>query len=191
MSKIKPSEISRLSRYLSHLSYIPEKRTFKGQAKFVKLYRVYDGDTIEIITKLDVLEKKRRYMLRLSNIDTPELKPKLNVQNRQLIIETGEKIKSILSNVLTPILFVEFDGEDKYGRLMGTVYNTEKNWSSCFLRKPLLNVNNWLLINRLAQPYNGATKKEFTRNWLVNNSQNIDNIYTSTRVAGNWKKYIQ
>ena len=154
---------------------VPEKRTFKGIKKYVKLYRVYDGDTIEIITKLDFLEKPKRYMLRLNGIDTPELKPKIQIQNRSLIIETSEKIKIILSKILTPILYVEFDGEDKYGRLLGRVWTIKYNFCCC--KKIDINVNTWLLSNRLAVPYNGQKKIEFSKQWLTSNITNINSLY--------------
>ena len=154
---------------------IPEKRTFKGVKKYVQLHRVYDGDTIEIITSLDFFEKKKRYMLRLNGIDTPELKPKLNIQNRSLIIETSDKIKQILSKILTRILYVEFDGEDKYGRLLGRVWTV--NYKFCFYKKIDINVNTWMLSNRLAIPYNGSKKVEFSKQWLVSNMGNINSLY--------------
>jgi len=156
----------------------PPKRTFKGVKKYVSLYNVYDGDTIEIITKLDMFEKNKCYMLRLKGFDSLELKPKKTLENRKVFIEYAEKIRDILINLLTPILYVEFEGEDKYGRLLGTVYNT-KVYNFCIYRykSPYLNINEWILNNKLALPYNGATKTEYTYDWILQNKNNINRIY--------------
>lgn len=156
-----------------------EKRTFKGVSRYVKLYRVYDGDTIEIITKLDRFEKPKRYMFRLNGIDAPELKPKIGDVNRLLTIEAAEKIKTILNYLLTSVLYIKFDGEDKYGRLLGTLWTTRKK--CCFFNSPDKNVNLWLLTNKLVLPYNGNKKLDFTKEWLVNNMPNINYIYNILR----------
>ena len=157
-----------------------KKRTFNGCKKYVQLYNVYDGDTIEIITKLDRFEQNKRYMLRLKGIDALELKPKKTINDREIMIEYAKKIKYILSRILTPILYVEFEQEDKYGRLLGTVYLT-KSILCCF-RKKELNINKWLLENRLVVAYNGGTKIEYNIDWIRRNMVNINYIYGKYKI---------
>ena len=167
---------------------ILDRRTFKGVKKIVELYKVYDGDTIEIITKLDKFEQKKRYLLRLNGIDAPELKPKMNIENRNLHIETALKVKEILTNVLTNKLYVEFDSEDKYGRLLGNVFIIPyRPWylSCCKLNynNKSNNINSWLLTNNLVKSYNGKTKDIFTKDWLLENSNNINYLYNKTYIT--------
>jgi|LakMenE01Jun11ns_1017448.scaffolds.fasta_scaffold9950404_7 endonuclease YncB( thermonuclease family) len=159
-----------------------EKRTFRGIKKYVKLYRVYDGDTIEIITKLDRFERNKRYMFRLNGLDAPEIKPKMNIKFRNDIINMGIKVKEILEMVLTKDLYIEFDGEDKYGRLLGTVWTVKRGLFCC--KSQYLNVNNWLLMNNLVLPYNGGQKTEISKYWLDYNKTNVNMIYDNIKIGG-------
>jgi len=165
------------------------KRTFNGTKKYVELYRVYDGDTIEIITKLDMFETKKRYMCRLKNIDSLELKPNKNIKDRPIMIEYAEKTKKILELLLTPILYIEFEEEDKYGRLLGTVYLTERIKCIYFYSyyKKGLNINSWFITNSLVNSYDGGTKEEYNIEWVIKNKENIDKILDELETNPNLK----
>lgn len=70
-----------------------------------KVVSVHDGDTITI------LAEKERIKIRLFGIDAPELKQPY-----------GKKSKQFLSNLIAgQIVEVEKNGNDRYGRTIGTV----------------------------------------------------------------------
>lgn len=71
-----------------------------------KVISVHDGDTITI------LQDKQQIKVRLFGIDAPELKQPY-----------GKKSKQFLSNLIVgQIVEVEENGNDRYGRTIGTVY---------------------------------------------------------------------
>ena len=61
-----------------------------------KVVDVYDGDTITVVlyNKGDF----EKHKLRLNGIDTPELKPKKDIENREDEIEKAKDAKEFLSN---------------------------------------------------------------------------------------------
>ena len=59
-------------------------RTFHAQTRLARVIDVYDGDTVTIITKLDPSERLRTYKFRLYGLDTPEIKPKRDIPNRDI-----------------------------------------------------------------------------------------------------------
>ena len=70
-----------------------------------KVVSVHDGDTITILTE------KEQIKIRLFGIDAPELKQAY-----------GKKSKQFLSNLIAgQIVEVEKNGNDRYGRTIGTV----------------------------------------------------------------------
>jgi endonuclease YncB( thermonuclease family) len=122
--------------------------TYAGHNFNARVTDVYDGDTITIVF-FDKEYKKMR--IRLAGIDTPELKPRLNIENRDLHIAAANICKEYVSSrILDKIIYVEIIGEDKYGRLLGNIYIDNK----C--------INTELLDNNLAIKYDGKTKLEFT-----------------------------
>lgn len=71
-----------------------------------KVISVHDGDTITILVE------KEQVKIRLFGIDTPELKQPY-----------GKKSKQFLSNLIAgQIVEVEKNGNDRYGRTIGTIY---------------------------------------------------------------------
>lgn len=134
-------------------------RTFAGQRRQCKVLSIYDGDTITISTKLHWSEPVCRYRLRLAGIDTPELR---GTNLRPIETEAGRYVRELLASKM-PVgstIIVEFQREDKYGRLCGVIWTTKRRF--CFFSKPHRNINQWLTRNGLAMEYNGGTKKQFT-----------------------------
>jgi endonuclease YncB( thermonuclease family) len=87
----------------------------------------------------------------LNGIDTPELHPGLNVPNRDNIIERANKAKNYLKEeIQDKILFIEITGEDKYGRLLGTLYYQGDDDS----------INDKMIKLGYAVSYNGGTKQQ-------------------------------
>ena len=121
-------------------AYIPE-------INYGKVVKVYDGDTITIVTVLfngDVTPKSELYKfnVRILGIDTPELKTK-NVGEKEL----GILAKNALSDmILNKVVKLENVSYEKYGRIL------------CNLFLDNVNVSEWLVSNNHAVVYNGGTK---------------------------------
>lgn len=137
---------------------------FIDQIKIAKVVDVYDGDTITIVT--DVHGVYYKFKVRLFGIDCPEIKPSKDIDNRELHIKSANKVKDILKmlilNRTVKLLCKNFD---KYGRLL-VVVNYEG-----------ININEFLLENKLAKKYDGKTKIDFRRESLdIINNCNIPEI---------------
>jgi endonuclease YncB( thermonuclease family) len=153
-----------------------DKRTFKGQKLFVKLHEIYDGDTFKVVTRLNDNGAYHMYSLRLSGLDTPELKPLLSLANRDNHVSAGFKVRDILRSMypVGTIFKVHFESEDKYGRLLGTIYTLKKTWFGLGCWREHVNLCQWLLDQQLAIPYGGKSKVDFTDNQLANiNAHNL------------------
>ena len=111
----------------------------------VKVVDVYDGDTITIIiyNKGDY----EKHKLRMYGYDSPELHPRKNKENREREIELAIEAKNELSDlILDKIVTLECIGYDKYGRLLGTIYNNKKN------------INKHMIENKYGYEYYGKKK---------------------------------
>ena len=128
--------------------------TYTGRKVNARVTDVYDGDTITIVF-YDYEYKK--FKLRLSGLDTPEIKPLLKIDHRDLHIKCAKIAKKYVSDIiLDKIVELDLKGEDKYGRLLGYIYYDGK----C--------INNLLVDNGYALPYDGKTKTEFSQYFLQN-----------------------
>lgn len=125
---------------------------FKGLKIPVKVVDIYDGDTFTgcFIFKDQIIKCKFRTL----GYDSPEMKPPKNKPNRE-----QEKIKAKeargkfieYSDCQHNLIIVECQQFDKYGRILGTVFN----------KKTSENVNTKMIDNGYGLPYDGGTKKEF------------------------------
>tara|TARA_X000000950_G_scaffold238781_1_gene290994 strand:- start:15 stop:437 length:423 start_codon:yes stop_codon:yes gene_type:complete len=110
-----------------------------------KVVDVYDGDTVTVVlyNKGDF----EKHKLRLNGIDTPELKPKKDIENREDEIEKAKDAKEFLSNqILNKIVNLNLIGYDKYGRLLGNIiYNN-------------IDINKLMITNGYAKSYDGGKK---------------------------------
>jgi endonuclease YncB( thermonuclease family) len=105
----------------------PGRRSFRGVLQLARVERVYDGDTINVLTALDSREPYYEYSLRILGIDAPELTPPRRIQHRDLHVEAAKVARDRL-RVLIPeksIICVDYKPEDKYGRLLGTIYDDD------------------------------------------------------------------
>lgn len=119
--------------------------TFENKICVGKVCRVLDGDTVEIIIKLEKIEK---YQLRLYGINAPEIHTK-NEEERVAGLFSKVQLEKILDkdNNLVTIFFTK---DDKYGRRMGIIKT-----------KSGIDCNKWMLENNLAQEYFGEKKLDF------------------------------
>jgi endonuclease YncB( thermonuclease family) len=129
---------------------------------------VYDGDTITILVPLkthiynmtssdqiDVSSDTNKtnivyfnkIRLRLFGIDTPEIKPKKDIPNRDVHISKAKEARDFLSTlILNKIIKVEFLQNDKYGRPLAKIYHNN------------ICLNNLMIEKEYAKKYDGGAK---------------------------------
>lgn len=110
-----------------------------------RVIKVYDGDTIYVLAKLPYKESPLyRLSVRLNGIDTPEMKGKSVTQDEK---EAAKSAQIFVSNLLLhKMIRLENVQSEKYGRILADVYVDN------------INVNQLLLKERYAVPYDGGTK---------------------------------
>lgn len=116
---------------------------------FAKVVKIIDGDTIEIVFYESNIPRKIR--LRMYGYNSPELKPSLSIENRDLHVKTGKYCSEYLKKLIeNKIVKVKICSEcDKYGRLLGDIFINDEN------------INN-KMINIGCIKYNGKTKCQYT-----------------------------
>jgi endonuclease YncB( thermonuclease family) len=120
--------------------------TFNGKELNTKVVDVYDGDTCTIIFKYN--KEFVKYKLRMYGYDSPEMRPRKNIDNREEIIKLAHIAKeALIKKVLGKIVKIHFMKEEKYGRLMGNMFLGDEN------------INEWMINNGYGYPYFGKTKK--------------------------------
>ncbi len=127
--------------------------TFENIRKKVKILRILDGDTVEIALQHDDTDKIYRHRVRLYGIDTPEKRPLKSNPHRELEMEASLRALKALELIVKDndyILFAHFQGYDKYGRLLCTLFDKKGE-----------NMNEWMVRNGYAVEYFGKTKKKF------------------------------
>jgi endonuclease YncB( thermonuclease family) len=114
----------------------------------VKVINVYDGDTIWVIMSINGKYYKNK--IRMAGYDSAELKPlkSFSVEQRNIEIGTALVAKSALeSKIANKIVTLKCGKFDKYGRLLGTVF--DKN----------ININEWMIASGHGWKYNGGNKE--------------------------------
>ena len=128
--------------YLKNVLYSDVKR-FIPPINHGKVVKVYDGDTITIASKLPNSNLPfYRFSVRLRNIDSPEIKG-ITEEEKTLAIEARDALHNL---IFGKIIVLKNLGTEKYGRVLADIYLEE------------LHINNWMLENNYAVPYNGKKK---------------------------------
>jgi len=105
---------------------------FKNLRTYGKIIKNYDGDTADCVILRD--EILYRFKVRLYGYDSPEMKPSLNINNREEIIKKAKEAKNRLWQLTTKtdenenhktLIRIECGEFDKYGRLLITAYDEE------------------------------------------------------------------
>jgi endonuclease YncB( thermonuclease family) len=113
--------------------------------------KVYDGDTITIAARLPYKESPiYRFQVRLSGIDSPEIKGKTD-EEKTAAYKSQRALEALL---LHKVVTLKNTRQEKYGRILADVY--VKN----ILNEDLY-VNEWLVQQGFAVPYDGKTKQAF------------------------------
>lgn len=146
--------------YLDNICYdklnqckLSDDYTLDGHSFYGKCVRVKDGDTIQVTFYLDPYYQGSpvQYTCRLTGIDTPEKRPKMNNPNREIekmkALKATEYVKNLIEN---KIVYINCGKWDKYGRLLVTVwYNHYNEW---------INLNTELVRLGHAKLYDGGKK---------------------------------
>jgi len=124
-----------------------ETKIFIPPVSIAKVIKVYDGDTITVASRLPFTDERKdiiwRFSVRLNGIDCPEIRGKCETEKR-----VAQIAKSILSDkILGETVLLENVELEKYGRLLAIV-----NFEG-------INLNEWMVEQRLAVAYDGGTKK--------------------------------
>jgi endonuclease YncB( thermonuclease family) len=111
-----------------------------------QVIKVYDGDTVTIAAKMPYNSSPLyRFSVRLSGIDSPEIKGKSPAEKEAAIIARDALEKLILHKKIT----LKNHKTEKYGRILADIYLND------------LHLNKWMLDNGYAIPYDGKTKQVF------------------------------
>ena len=144
-----------LIKYGSDAQYI-DKISYKIKAYVVS---VYDGDTFTSAIETYVPNNGKfnrkvvRVKCRLLGIDTPEMKPPKNQDNRdQEIAKAREAKKYVESCILNKLITLDVSGTDKYGRYL----------VSLFIPNTKQDLTDSLISNGHGYRYDGGTKQKFT-----------------------------
>tara|TARA_B100001059_G_scaffold43291_1_gene35252 strand:- start:39 stop:554 length:516 start_codon:yes stop_codon:yes gene_type:complete len=144
-----------------------KKFTFEDEVKLAKCVHVYDGDTVHLVFPVQGI--LYRWSCRLSGVDTPELRTR-NKQEKVYGYQVRDALREKLANKMVMVHCGEFD---KYGRLLGQIYlkddyeeqkggNKDEQGvqgDSDDLQKN--SINQWLIDNNYAFPYDGGSKKDW------------------------------
>lgn len=132
---------------------IPLNITWEETEEFIapvvtgRVIKVYDGDTITIASY--VFGRLYRFSVRLAGIDTPEMRSH-NPHEKQLAIDAQQVLSDLLLSKMVRLGKVQ---NEKYGRLLADVYVMGNE------SEQEIHVNQWMLDQNYAVPYNGGTKK--------------------------------
>lgn len=148
--------------------------SLNGITTIGKVVEMYDGDTCKIVLMNN--NKLEKYNCRLLGLDTPEMKPPLTKENRDVEIFNAHKCRNRLLQLITScscnidsiinkkdcvklidtntkVIKVECYEFDKYGRLLVKLYPENESVES---------VNQILVNENYAKSYDGGTKSVFT-----------------------------
>ena len=140
--------------------------SLENQSKIGKCVHVYDGDTIQVVFPLQ--GELFRWTCRLSGVDTPEIRTRNNIEK-----QFGYDVRNYLrEKILNKMVVIECGEFDKYGRLLGKIFLQEeqKNQSGgAEWGGENLSINDWLIQNKYAFPYDGGKKQDWGKYLLQKN----------------------
>lgn len=127
--------------------------SFNTMVKKTKVVSVYDGDTVTLA--INMIDDYYKFKCRLMFIDTAERR---NSNEQEKI--AALKARDWLSNlVLNKILYVRCYKWDKYGRLLGVLY---ENKDDAFENKKENSINYKIVENNHGYFYHGGKRKSYS-----------------------------
>ena len=94
--------------------------SLNGYKAICRVVDVYDGDSCTIIFEWE--GKMRKFKCRCNGYDSPEMKPRLIIENRDQIIKNAKLAKERLYELTKDCIRVKCLEFDKYGRLLVELY---------------------------------------------------------------------
>ena len=126
----------------------------------------YDGDSVTLDVDLGLKTWRLNEKARLFGVDTPELRGADKAFGAFVRDELERLITSSLESGYTMLCETHKDRDGKFGRLLVTLHLVHSE-------KVGINVNDWLVKNKYAVSYFGASKAEIKaqhrRNWALIN----------------------
>jgi endonuclease YncB( thermonuclease family) len=171
LNKLYKIETINTGRYNKY--FYEDKQIKKFELNDIELYMkvvdIYDGDTITGIIFL--YNNFFIIKLRLSDLDTPEMKPKnnnveLDIKEKALAIICKTILEEYINNN-NNIIYIKTLGSDKYGRTLGKIYKNKEK-SICF--------NDILIKSGLCDRYSGGTKEKQFDKMYYNYKQSLELI---------------
>jgi endonuclease YncB( thermonuclease family) len=137
-----------------------KKATFDGFVTKAKVVSVYDGDTLTLVFYYN--DRPIKDSFRMLGYDSPEIHPLNTIAHRDLHIEAAHVARNkLIEKVNNKIVWVKFTHEEKFGRIMGTIYaDSEK------LTENLPSINDLMISKGYGKAYTGGHKEEFTEHEL-------------------------
>ena len=127
--------------------------SLEGNIYRCKIVSVYDGDTCTAVFKMG--GKYVKFKIRMIGYDSPEMKPRLNAQNREKEKQQAVIAKqALIDKTKNCVIILRCGKWDKYGRLLGTLYKTQK-------KSHPSSINQWMIDNKYGYPYDGGKKRKF------------------------------
>tara|TARA_B100000073_G_C23692809_1_gene557136 strand:+ start:753 stop:1259 length:507 start_codon:yes stop_codon:yes gene_type:complete len=123
--------------------------TFNGETFIAKPCEIYDGDTLSFV----FIHNKNiiKWRCRCKGYDSPEMKPSLNLPNRDVEIKKAKEAKNrfieLLNNEVVKIKCYEFD---KYGRVLVDIFKQDNCNKS---------INQQMIDEGHGYPYDGGKKR--------------------------------
>ena len=137
--------------YLNKQDNNTEPFTIVGKYR-CKVVNVYDGDTCKIVMRYN--GNYKRFNVRMNGYDSPEMKPSKSNKNRDKEIADAKRAKEYLCSLVckdkNQLVYINCNGLDKYGRLLGELYIRRNDNKS---------VNSIMIENGHGYKYDGGTKK--------------------------------
>jgi endonuclease YncB( thermonuclease family) len=120
-------------------------KPFIPKLGYGKVVKVYDGDTITVASRYPDVDKDiYRYVVRLRGIDAPELRSEFSKETELAKISR----QALYELIFGKIVRLDKVKIEKYGRLLADVHVDN------------IHVNQWLLDNKYAVPYDGKKKNK-------------------------------
>lgn len=129
--------------------------SFENIQCYAKIVDVYDGDTF----KACIYHRNRiiKINCRTLGYDSPEIKPRLNITNREAHIEEAKQAREYFKDLINypdGLVYLNCHKYDKYGRVLVTVYQHMCNKTK--------SVNDMMIEAGHGYRYNGGAKRPLT-----------------------------
>lgn len=124
--------------------------SLKNKMKKCKIVDVYDGDSCKAVFFLN--KQMYKWDIRLNGYDSPEIRPRKNIEDRDKIIAKAISAKNYLKSLImndNQLVYIKCGDFDKYGRVLGTIFIKKDDQES---------VNDKMIKMGHGYVYHGGTK---------------------------------